>query len=170
MPGREKANEAEGWRVKKIVILPESLRFFSEEQHISLPEKLDEYPYFLYELTGEKTPWLKEQHGLPELLPIWERLEAAVKEKHRQRQKDVQEEMNALLALFFMALFWVNGSPAAPAVWKQREAELSIKPINFRERFQFIVARPYTYAAFRQLVELMSELRKAAAVNAIRKR
>ncbi|OKL37961.1 YpoC family protein [Domibacillus mangrovi] len=150
--------------------MPPELRFFSDEQHVPVPETLDQYPYFLYEITGENTPWLKEQHGLPELLPIWERLIAALEEKHRQRQKDVQEETNALLALFFMGLFWVNGSPAAPAFWKQREAELGIKPINFRERFQFIVASSYTYPAFRQLVELMSELRKAAAVNAIRKR
>lgn len=146
--------------------MPPELRFFLDEQHVPIPETLDQFPYFLYELTGEKTPWLKEQHGLPELLPICERLIAAVEEKYRQRQKDVQEETNALLALFFMALFWVNGSPAAPAFWKQREAEFAIKPINFRERFQFIVVRPYTYPAFRQLVELMSELRKAAAANA----
>jgi hypothetical protein len=154
----------------KVVIMPPALRFFSEEQHVPIPETLDQYPYFLYELTSEKTPWLEEKHGLPELLPVWEPLVAAVEKKHSQRQKDVKEETNALLALFFMALFWVNISPAAPAFWKQREAELNIKPINFGERFQFIVAQPYTYAAFRQLIELMTELRKAAAVNAIRKR
>lgn len=156
--------------MRDLILIPPGLRFFSDEQYAPVPKTLDQYPYFLYELTGEKKPWLKEQRGLPELLPIWERLIAAVEEKHRLRQKDTNEEMSALLALFFMALFWINGSPAAPVFWKQKEAEFGIKPINFRERFQFIVAGPCTYPAFRQLVELMTELRKAAAGNAIRKR
>ncbi|OLN23213.1 hypothetical protein BTO30_04375 [Domibacillus antri] len=154
----------------KKVTLPPPLRFFSSEEYVPIPKAIDQFPYFLYELSAEKTPWLEKDHGLKEILTAWEELIAVMEEKHRLRQKDVKEEMDALLALFFMALFWTNESPAAPAFWEQKEAELNVKPINFRERFQFIVARPYTYAAFRQLTELMNEQRKAAAVQAVRKR
>ncbi|OMP65834.1 YpoC family protein [Domibacillus epiphyticus] len=155
--------------MKKITLAP-PLRFFSDEEHATIPKAIDQFPYFLYELKGNKTPWLERGHGLEEVMNAWVRTTTVLEEKHCRRQKDVQEEMNTLLALFFMALFWTNGQPAAPALWEQKEKDLEVKPINFHERFQFITARPYTYAAFRQLMELMNEQRKAAAVHAIRKR
>ncbi|WNS82116.1 hypothetical protein RRU94_15285 [Domibacillus sp. DTU_2020_1001157_1_SI_ALB_TIR_016] len=149
------------------VRIPEELRYFSTEGEAELPESVCVYPYFKYELGGEK-PWESEKSGLPLLESAWAKMEQALDEKQRIRSKDVKEEVDALLAMFFMALFWVNGQPAAPVLWKEKQANFAVKPINFLERFTYIDNRPYTYMAYRQLIELMTELKKAAAVYAIK--
>lgn len=151
------------------VFIPEELRYFSDASYVDVPASVDKYPYFLYELQSEQTPWLEDGNGLSLLKPAWERLESALEAKQRLRNKEVKEEVDALLALFFMALFWSNEQPAAPVLWKEKEVDFAVKPINFRERFEYITKRPYTYMAYRQLLELMTELKKAAAVHAIRK-
>ncbi|MET1030306.1 YpoC family protein [Domibacillus tundrae] len=150
------------------VLIPKELRYFSDETHVEMPDSVCFYPYFLYELSGDK-PWEWEKSGLPLLQSAWDEMETALDEKQRARSKDVKREVDALLAMFFMALFWVNGQPSAPVLWKEKEADFAVKPINFRERFTYIDSRPYTYMAYRQLIELMTELKKAAAVYAIRK-
>ncbi|WP_052712104.1 YpoC family protein [Domibacillus indicus] len=149
------------------VRIPRELRYFSDEAEARLPESVHTYPYFKYELSGEK-PWKGEKSGLPLLESAWAEMENALDKKQRSRSKEVKEEVDALLAMFFMALFWVNGQPSAPVLWKEKEAEFAVKPINFLERFSYIDSRPYTYMAYRQLIELMTELKKAAAVYAIR--
>jgi hypothetical protein len=150
------------------ILIPKELRYFSDETHTELPDSVSSYPYFLYELNGEK-PWEWEKSGLPLLESAWNEMEKALDEKQRDRNKDVKKEVDALLAMFFMALFWTNGQPSAPVLWKEKEANFVVKPINFLERFTYIDSRPYTYMAYRQLIELMTELKKAAAVYAIRK-
>lgn len=151
------------------VLVPETLRYFSAETHAAVPESIECYPYFLYELCSDYAPWNKEGNGLALLEPVWERLQTVMDEKQRMRHKSVKKETDALLALFFMALFWANNQPAEPVIWKERELDFAVKPINFRERFDYITKNPYTYMAYRQLLELMKELKKAAAVHAIRK-
>ncbi|OXS80246.1 YpoC family protein [Domibacillus enclensis] len=149
------------------VNIPEELRYFSPDSQAELPASLSEYPYFRYELNGEK-PWEQEKNGLPLLQEAWEQAVKQLEEKQLARSKDVKEEVDTLLALFFMALFWANNQPAAPVLWMEKEPDLMVKPINFLERFTYIDSRPYTYMAYRQLIELMTELKKASAVQLLK--
>jgi len=150
-----------------IVPISKELRYFSTDTQVEMPESVSLFPYFKYELSGEK-PWEGEKSGLPLLESDWVKMEQTLNEKQNARSKDVKREVDALLAMFFMALFWVNGQPAAPVQWREKQADFAVKPINFLERFTYIDNRPYTYMAYRQLIELMTELKKAAAVYAIK--
>ncbi|WP_050180695.1 YpoC family protein [Domibacillus robiginosus] len=149
------------------VPIPAEMRYFSNDTEGEIPESVCVYPYFKHELSGEK-PWESEKSGLGLLESDWAKMEQALDEKQRMRSKDVKEEVDALLAMFFMALFWVNGQPSSPVLWREKQADFAVKPINFEERFSYIDNRPYTYMAYRQLIELMTELKKAAAVYAIK--
>jgi hypothetical protein len=72
---------------------------------------------------------------------------------HKQRDKSVKESMEAGILLYQRLL--AHCSDANP--------EKPLEPINGEERLSFIISHSGSYAAFRQLDELFSEMKKMIA-------
>lgn len=120
-------------------------------------------PFFIYELSGMEQPWLSEEKGLPLIKTEWPHLKERLESKFQQRDREVQDDAKAVIALFLMNLFWSNGRPVQLHSWKQRVRELNIKPVNVEERLEFIFRRPYSYHSYMQVSELMIEQEKQVA-------
>ncbi|KMY54582.1 MULTISPECIES: YpoC family protein [Bacillaceae] len=157
---------------KQIVKVSEQLKhplFFSAEEFVELPggHSLSAPPFFIYELSERERPWIEEKQGLPFVEREWSQLQSQLEEKFQQRDKKIQLEMKAAIALFLMKLFWSNGQPVQLNNWKQNVKKLDIKPVNVEERLEFIFNRPYSYHSYRQVFELMSEQEKQVAKYSI---
>ncbi|MBM7647957.1 hypothetical protein JOC78_000897 [Bacillus ectoiniformans] len=152
--------------------LQHSLFFNQETAKIPANSSLMEEPYFLYELQVIKgQPWNDREEGLKALDKWWEKIKPELEEKFQARDPLAKHQMKAAIALFFMSLFWLNGEPVQLNDWKSKIFTLSIKPVNVADRLDFIMQRPYSYQAFVQIGELMTEQKKQwAKYNIVKKR
>lgn len=167
MPGREKENEEESGAIMRSVDIPSSLRhpFFFEEKAVDWPEQpqLGHPPFFIYEIMDGEQPWLKEDKGQAYIKQEWAKVQTVLEGKFRERNGDIKNEMRAAIALFFMKLFWSNGSPVQAVNWEHLVQRLAIKPVNVEERLGFVLRRPFAYHAYVQISELMTEQTKQLA-------
>lgn len=155
--------------------------FFSHqkfnENHATLStSELENFPYFLFELSFysnqglQEYPWQNPECYIPVLLKKWDKIRGILEKKFSKREKDIHSEMEAGIALFFMLMFWSNLQPVRLCDWKQTMVDFHAKPVNGVERLQFIMERPYHYPSFKQLDELFTEQNKQyAKMAAIRK-
>lgn len=119
---------------------------------------------FLYELgyySGMKglRPWETPEDGIPLLLEEWKNKEIQLEELFSDRKTAAAiEPMKHSIALFVEMLFWTNKVPVRfPLIYID---ELTIKPVNVKERLEFIIAKPQLYHSYVQLSELMIEQEK----------
>lgn len=109
------------------------------------------------------TPWLSREVTIPALLQEWEELKEPLRNHFSNRNKtEAASLMKQGTAFFLEFLFWSNGKPVRlyPQISYD---ELQIKPVNIKERLDFIIARQNTYHSFMQLVELFTEMEKIYA-------
>ncbi|MDZ5473222.1 hypothetical protein SM124_16005 [Bacillus sp. 31A1R] len=119
---------------------------------------------FMYELAyycniSMLQPWNSIEETIPCLIEEWKLLKDKVEQLFKMRNtKEVTEPMKQGIALFIQLLHWSNGLPVclSPIQYEQ----LTIKPVNVKERLEFILSRPHLYHSFIQLVELMTEMEK----------
>ncbi|MED0659746.1 MULTISPECIES: YpoC family protein [Bacillus] len=150
---------------------------FDENQAPLSAAELEKFPYFLFELSFywnspiEEYPWENPEKSIPILLNKWEKIREGLERKFSKREKVLKSEMRAGIALFFMLMFWSNSAPVELSNWKEKMDGFYAKPVNGAERLQFIMERPNSYPAFRQLDELFTEQYKQyAKMAAIQKR
>jgi hypothetical protein len=150
---------------------------FNENQALLSTSELEKFPYFHFELKFywnnplQEYPWENPEKFIPKLLEKWKSIRKVLEGKFSKREKEVKSEMEAGIALFFMLLFWSNSLPVELSNWKQKLDDFYAKPVNGAERLQFIMERPNSFPAFRQLDELFIEQYKQyAKMAAIQKR
>lgn len=102
---------------------------------------------------------------LEDLYAEWSELEHELMVLYRSRSKQTGELMKRAVSLFASQLFLSNQQPV-PACWPACTATLSIKPVNLEERVEFICNNPAGFPAFRQLSNLIEELKKQYAASA----
>lgn len=83
----------------------------------------------------------------------WNRLSAELMELHSLRDKRSKELTRAGTELYAQLL----------AHCREALQDKGFEPLNGSERLAFVAASPATYAAFRQLDELFTELKKTVA-------
>ncbi|MFK2824179.1 hypothetical protein QYG89_00540 [Bacillus sp. B190/17] len=159
---------------KQFITIPHELRhalfFTGEEVRLPAEVSIGAYPFFIYEMLGQEQPWLSEEKGLSMIEAEWHELKMTLQQKFEKRDQTIQEEMKAAIALFFMELFWSNSLPVQLNGWQQKISFLEIKPVNMKERIEFILRRPYSYQAYIQLCELMTEqVKKIARYRVVKK-
>lgn len=115
-----------------------------------------------YCLNGIK-PWEKPEEFIPRLMDLYKnRLSKKLFKLFSDRnRKEAKEQMIWSISYFLDVLFWANGK----AVKSLRDIEdgianLSVKPINARERLGFVMASPGQYHSYVQLNELFIEMEK----------
>ncbi|HEY4553595.1 MAG TPA: hypothetical protein VIG80_10400, partial [Bacillaceae bacterium] len=99
----------------------------------------------------------------------WEALEAELTGEFSNNQKGDKGKEG--IALFLQYLFWSNGQPVCLNPLEEALCGLSCKPFNAAERISFLLDRPDSFQAFKQLSGLFLEQRKLyAAKQAMTKR
>ncbi|HZG73890.1 MAG TPA: hypothetical protein VEY51_20325 [Chondromyces sp.] len=153
------------------VNIPEELLhpfFFSTETvTVETAQTLSQQPFFINELllfnkekNQVKWPWEEPAKRIEPLLTEWKTVKQALQGKFSRRERDIQGEMKAAVALFFMMLFWTNSHPVILNDWRISISEFQVKAFNVEERLHFILQRPYSYQAFVQIGEMMEEQHK----------
>lgn len=113
------------------------------------------------------TPWFSREVSVPGLLQQWEKLKEPLRNHFSNRNKTEAASLMKLGTAFFLEfLFWSNRKPVRlyPQISYD---ELQIKPVNIKERLDFIVGRQNTYHSFMQLVELFTEMEKLFAKSKV---
>jgi len=64
------------------------------------------------------------------------------------------------LSIFFCLLFWTNDAPVKLQKWENELDDLTLVPLNTKERVQFIMRHPVLHHSFIQLSELIVEMEK----------
>ncbi|MDN7241080.1 hypothetical protein QWY14_04725 [Planococcus sp. N028] len=82
----------------------------------------------------------------------WNEKAQRISELHKRRDAQVRIEMQAGILLYKKLLEHCSDSTEKP-----------LMPLNGEERLAFVVSSPGNYAAFRQLDELFSEMKKIIA-------
>lgn len=93
----------------------------------------------------------------------WQELNKEIEKLHQQRKKEgIEEATKDGIRLFLEFLYWCNDK--SPCLNETNSfAELEMKPVNMKERLEFILERPGLFPAYRQLCELMAEQEKLLA-------
>ncbi|OZI11699.1 hypothetical protein CEW92_10385 [Bacillaceae bacterium SAS-127] len=153
------------------VVLPNSLKhpLFFQEEVITLVSSLSLVtpPHFIYELQGEETPWRNPSYGLQMVQEAYQSMQPLIERSFKEKEAEIDSLMKTVLALFFMSLFWSNYDPVVLNGWKEKVAAFHIKPLNVEERLSFVLARPFSYQAYRQIDTLMTEQQKQFAKHSL---
>ncbi|PLR80452.1 hypothetical protein CVD25_01585 [Bacillus canaveralius] len=124
------------------------------------------FPLFYYEWAFYSNiealkPWEDPVNYVPLLFDEWKSLKDSLAQLFQNRnQRRTETPMKKGVGLFVECLFWTNAVPVVLSNLDHAE-KLMIKPVNMRERLQFIMNRPTLYHSFIQLSVLMTELEKA---------
>lgn len=169
---------------KKRITIPEPLRhpvFFADDDVLwnSQDERtLSVEVPFIYEAayySGLESlkPWESGEEAISAILAEWTRVKEEIETQFAKRDREAAVPfMRKGLGLFLQFLHWANGKPTRIKPEIEYE-QLEIKPVNLKERLEFILARPNLYHSSKQLMELMDELekgyKKAIAIKKINK-
>lgn len=118
-------------------------------------------------------PWEIGEVAISALLVEWTGVKEEIETQFAKRdRKGALPFMRKGLGLFLQFLHWANGKPTRIKPEIEYD-QLEIKPVNLKERVEFILARPNLYHSSKQLIELMDELekgyKKAVAIKKINK-
>ncbi|XIH33950.1 hypothetical protein C1N70_17210 [Cytobacillus firmus] len=120
-------------------------------------------PPFLYEAAfyagiPAVRPWENNANYIPVLFDEWAGQKNLLGMHFTNRdRKAALDPMKVSLGLFLQMLYWTNGKPVNLLY---DPGELSIKPVNSKERLDFIFARLAFYHSYIQLSELIAEMEK----------
>nr|WP_235356955.1 hypothetical protein [Bacillus alveayuensis] len=137
-----------------------------EKTAVSFPLMMKRF-YFYYDILASRgmsglEPWENIEQSIQAVVQLWkeEREQLQVLFANRNR-KAAKEPMLRSLSYFLACLYWLNGTRVKEIVnWEKEIDALSIKPMNCKERLQFIFAKCDLYHSFVQLSELFEELNK----------
>lgn len=159
----------------KLVSVPSQLQcpyFFGEHQmklHIEPLihcEELFINDYFPYEVAyyvgiDVYRPWEHANDAVAQLIDYWKPLSQKLSHLFEKRNRmNVQKPMKQGISLLIQCLFWINNKPVIFYEQSIKDDDLKWKPVNIKERLEFILHRPNVYHSFVQLNELMIELEK----------
>lgn len=103
------------------------------------------------------------------ILETWHHVKTEIEELHKQRKREgTAEATKKGLELFWKFLYRSNDRPYVP-MEPLPLSDFEYKPVNLKERLDFIKTRPSLYPAYIQLCELMAEQEKLYAKKKIKK-
>lgn len=118
------------------------------------------YEVFFYNGMEARKPWLDSNEAIVPLLEKWPMIKEELQALHHdRRQKEVLAWMEKGIGLFLQFLFWSNDQPVQ-LMESIPYDQLTIKPVNLRERLEFIMLQPKLHHSFIQLSELFEEQKK----------
>jgi hypothetical protein len=145
--------------------------FFFTEKEIVIHKNIKAFHFaeiFTFEILfyngiEDYMPWDDSVTPISYALEEWNGLKSKLEELHRNRdKKGLRQSMKTGIGLFLEILFWSNDRSVRLDKPDMIEA-LNYKPVNIRERLEFIMARPGLFHSYIQLSELMTEQEKLFA-------
>jgi hypothetical protein len=111
-------------------------------------------------------PWTNPDETVPKLLLEWNRIREELKEGFTKRDLSKTERpMKKGIGLLFQVIYWTNYQPVD--VHTVGMESLQIKPINIRERVDYIILNPNKFHSFIQLSEAFVEMEKLFRKHAV---
>ncbi|WP_242142685.1 MULTISPECIES: YpoC family protein [unclassified Bacillus cereus group] len=161
---------------KKVVEIPPEFQcepFFKESETKIVYtcsqsfEELIQNTYFLFDIEQKYQPWRKVEKSIPAVLQMWadkkENLSKLFKERKRNEAKAPMVHFSAYL---LSILYWMNEKRISSLKdIKQNTEKLKLQPVNFMERYTFIIEQPNHYHSYIQLTQLYIEIEKIYAKN-----
>lgn len=155
----------------KTIAVPLELQhsYFLNDKNISLSKeelehfnvsKLFIYDAAFYAGVQALKPWQDNGGAVSALLSEWTALQKQLQDTFKNRDlPGAKEPMKKGIGIYIELMHWTNGLPVklSPGILFD---VLSIKPVNVRERLEFIMARPVFYPSYVQLSELILEMEK----------
>lgn len=128
--------------------------------------------YFLFDIEKRYEPWYEMEMGIPTVLDMWKEENEDISILFRDRKrKEARNPMIHFAAHLLSIVYWLNGQ-SVPGLkgMKNTFDELQVKPINFIERYSFIIEQPNHYHSYIQLEQLYVEVEKLYAKEIIKKK
>lgn len=142
----------------------------------SFVEGIMEHPLFFdilsfFEIKSIE-PWNENEKFCPALLENWKatEIEIALAFENRDRNKALKP-MKEMILHFIAFLFWSNKKSVPSLINVTDElTELSILPVNAKERVNYLLTTPNHHHSFIQLRQLYTEQQKKFAVSKIKEK
>ncbi|MGE7882542.1 YpoC family protein [Bacillus sp. NPDC094077] len=167
--------------MERVIEIPKEFRylpFFKEgvnsiEYHTEQSfEEIIQNTYFIFDIERHYEPWNEIEKSIPVMLNVWKSKHEEIATLFRERKKQEAESPMILLAAHLLSiLYWLNEQP----VHSLNEMEghtnkLEVQPVNFMERYSFIIKKMSNYHSYIQLAQLYIEIEKLYVKKMITKK
>lgn len=134
--------------------------------------QLIESHYFLFDIEKRYEPWHEIEMSIPIVLDMWKQKNENISLLFRNRKRvETKEPMVHFAAHLLSVLYWLNGQPVPRLKGMESDLDnLLVKPVNFIERYSFIIEKPDHYHSYIQLTQLYVEIEKLYVKTIIKKK
>ncbi|PEJ10676.1 YpoC family protein [Bacillus wiedmannii] len=167
--------------MERVIEIPKEFRYlpFFKESMDSITyhteqsfEEIIQNTYFIYDMERQDEPWSEIENSIPVLLKVWKSKHEDIATLFRNRNKQEAEGPMILFAAHLLSIvFWLNEQPVHSL--NEMEAytsKLEVQPVNFMERYSFIIKKPNNYHSYIQLAQLYIEIEKLYVKKMITKK
>lgn len=135
-------------------------------------EEIIQNTYFIFDIERKYEPWNEIETSIPAVLNIWKSKHEEIAILFRNRKKQEAEGPMILFAAHFLSvIYWLNEQPVHSLNEMQVNTnKLEVQPVNFMERYSFIIKKPSNYHSYIQLVQLYIEIEKLYVKKMITKK
>lgn len=180
MPRRKEANEGEikdgasyrnTERISVLTIFKESVNSIAYYAEQSFEETIQK-TYFIYDIEKQYEPWNEIENSIPVMLNVWKNKHGDIATLFRNRKKQEAEGPMILFAAHLLSIvYWLNEQPVHSLnKIEDFTSELEVQPVNFIERYSFIIKKPNNYHSYIQLAQLYIEIEKLYVKKMITKK
>ncbi|HDR6316240.1 GTPase [Bacillus cereus] len=135
-------------------------------------EEIIQNTYFIHDIERQYEPWNEIENSIPVLLNVWKSKYEDIATLFRNRNKQEAEGPMILFAAHLLSIvYWLNEQPVHSL--NEMEAytsKLEVQPVNFMERYSFIIKKPNNYHSYIQLAQLYIEIEKLYVKKMITKK
>ncbi|MGE1130968.1 GTPase [Bacillus wiedmannii] len=135
-------------------------------------EEIIQNTYFIHDIERQYEPWNEIENSIPVLLNVWKSKHEDIATLFRNRNKQEAEGPMILFAAHLLSIvYWLNEQPVHSL--NEMEAytsKLEVQPVNFMERYSFIIKKPNNYHSYIQLAQLYIEIEKLYVKKMITKK
>ncbi|MGH0679497.1 YpoC family protein [Bacillus luti] len=135
-------------------------------------EEIIQNTYFIFDIERQYEPWNEIEKSIPAMLNVWKNKHEEIAILFRNRKKQEAESPMILFAAHLLSILcWLNEQP----VHSLNDMEvytnkLEVQPVNFMERYSFIIKKPSNYHSYIQLAQLYIEIEKLYVKKMITKK
>ncbi|HDR7705078.1 TPA: GTPase [Bacillus thuringiensis] len=135
-------------------------------------EEIIQNTYFIFDIERQYEPWKEIENSIPAMLNVWKNKHEDIAILFRNRNKQEAEEPMILFAAHLLSVvYWLNEQPVHSLNEMQINTnKLKVQPVNFMERYSFIIKKPSNYHSYIQLAQLYIEIEKLYVKKMITKK
>ncbi|PGB01741.1 YpoC family protein [Bacillus toyonensis] len=135
-------------------------------------EEIIQNTYFIFDIERQYEPWNKIETSIPTVLSVWKNKHEEIATLFQNRKKQEAERPMLLFAAHLLStIYWLNEQPVHSLNEMQVNVDkLELQPVNFMERYSFIIKKTSNYHSYIQLVQLYIEIEKLYVKKMITKK